>query len=321
MSTRSIGTLSPQGEAGAGTALRALVTGVSGWAGHGTATGLLAAGHQVVGFSRDPSRVPLAVPVVRGDAVTGEGLDEAFEGVDVAYHFMHSFESGHPEGFAARDRQGAENFVHAARAAGVERLIYCGVILPDGELSPHLRSRLEAEEIVRSATPTSLSLRASIVISARAPTFRFIMRMVEATSLIVHSPASSELWQPIDGRDVASCMVAAATWAGAAGQAIDIAGPDVIRFVEISERVAEALGIEAGVVETPHLDPDVAARELTKVTGDDPGLIKPSLETLAAGGLVARHDGAQLLGIKAQYGVDAAIRHAVDEYKTPAVAH
>ena len=44
------------------------------------------------GFARSPERVALDVPVVAGDAVSGEGLAEALDGVDVAYFLIHGME-------------------------------------------------------------------------------------------------------------------------------------------------------------------------------------------------------------------------------------
>src|SRR4051812_8721757 len=101
--------------------MRILVTGITGYVGSALAPRLLAAGHEVVGFARDPSRVALDVGVVRGDAVAGAGLDEALEGVDVAFYLIHSMEPGSEDGYDARDRRAAENFAAAAGRAGLGR--------------------------------------------------------------------------------------------------------------------------------------------------------------------------------------------------------
>jgi signal transduction histidine kinase len=48
--------------------MRILVTGVSGFAGAALVPRLLADGHELRGFARDPARVRVDLPVVRGDA-------------------------------------------------------------------------------------------------------------------------------------------------------------------------------------------------------------------------------------------------------------
>src|SRR3954471_20248317 len=95
-------------------AMRALVTGTSGFVGAALVPRLQADGHEIVGFARDPARVHVDVPVVRGDAGSGEGLEGAQEGVDVAYFLIHSMEpAAAGEGFGPRARRPAANFAGA----------------------------------------------------------------------------------------------------------------------------------------------------------------------------------------------------------------
>ena len=72
--------------------MNVLVTGIGGYIGTLIARALLGRGHDVRGFSRRPDRIDLDVPVIGGDAVTGDGLELALEGVDVAYFLIHSME-------------------------------------------------------------------------------------------------------------------------------------------------------------------------------------------------------------------------------------
>src|SRR4051794_30431974 len=102
--------------------MNVLVTGVTGAIGADLAPRLIAAGHRVRGFARDPARVAVAGldGVVRGDAVTGAGLGEALRGIDVAYFLIHSMEAAAQTdgGFAERDRLAAAAFGQAASAGG-----------------------------------------------------------------------------------------------------------------------------------------------------------------------------------------------------------
>src|SRR4051794_5962673 len=153
--------------------MNVLVTGVTGAIGADLAPRLIAAGHRVRGFARDPSRVAVAGlhGVVRGDAVTGAGLGEALRGIDVAYFLIHSMEAAAQTdgGFAERDRLAAAAFAQAASAAGVRRVVYLGGLVPrDTGVSPHLASRLEVEEALLGAAPEGVALRASIVIGGGA---------------------------------------------------------------------------------------------------------------------------------------------------------
>lgn len=84
---------------------------------------------------------------------------------------------GVESGFEALDRQGAENFAEACRAAGVKRIIYLGGLSDaHATLSPHLRSRLEVGEILRKSGVPTWEFRASIIIGSGSLSFEIILR-------------------------------------------------------------------------------------------------------------------------------------------------
>src|SRR5437870_4958151 len=100
--------------------MNVLVTGVSGYIGSLLVPRLRRKGHDIRGMARHPERVADAgVPIFKADAVSGEGLDQAFEGVQVAYYLIHSMEHADADGFVDRDRLAAERFTAAATSAGV----------------------------------------------------------------------------------------------------------------------------------------------------------------------------------------------------------
>jgi uncharacterized protein YbjT (DUF2867 family) len=296
--------------------MRILITGASGSIGAALAPALARAGHDLRGFARDPARVPLDIPVVRGDAVTGAGLDEALDGIDVAYFLMHSME-GSDATFEARERATARNFVAAAERAGVRRAVYLGGIVPAGRpLSRHLRSRLEVERLLLAGMPEAVALRASIVIGASSRSFRFLVRLVERMSVIALPAWREHRTQPIDIRDVRAFLVAAATTPHAAGGlALDIAGPDVLTYGEMIGRIADLMlvrrpQLRIGRDATPIVAPIAAA-----IAGEDPGFIGPLMESLSTD-LLPRDDRAPaLLGVRL-HSFGRAVERALREWES-----
>ena len=69
-------------------------------------------------------RVGSGIEVVPGDLLDRESLERAMEGIHTAYYLVHSMGTSH--GFEETDRQAAENFAAAARAQGIQRIIYLG---------------------------------------------------------------------------------------------------------------------------------------------------------------------------------------------------
>ena len=292
--------------------MRILVTGITGYVGAALAPRLLAAGHDVVGYARNPSRVTLDVPVVAGDAVAGTGLDEAFDGARVAYYLIHSMEPG-DQRFDVRDRAAAQNFAAAAQRAGVERVVYLGGLVPPDRVgSLHLRSRLEVEETVLAATPTSVALRASVVVGPRSRSFRFLVRLVERLRLLPLPPWRDFRTRPIDGRDVLAFLVAAATSTAAAGKSLDIAGPDVLTYGEVVERIAEHLLVGRAPVRLPFNATPLASRVAATIAGEDHALIGPLMEGLEGDLLPRDMRAPELLGVRL-HSFDAAVERALRE--------
>jgi len=297
--------------------MQILVTGTSGYIGAAVCAPLLAAGHDVRGFARNPSRVTVDVPVVQGDAVAGEGLDEALEGVDVAYFLIHSMEQASAaEGFEALDRRAARNFAAAAAKAGVRRVIYLGGLLTqDKPLSPHLRSRLEVEEILLASVPEALALRASIVIGARSRSFRFLVRLVERAPLLPLPAWRNNRTRPIDGRDVLAFLTKAAESPAIEGAlSLDIAGPDTLTYGELIDRIRDSMLVPRPQISVNLTMNAVASRVAAAIAGEDPALIGPLMESLESDLLPRDERAAALIGVRL-HRFDAAVERALRDWE------
>jgi len=292
-----------------------LVTGVTGYIGSVIAPALQRAGHDVRGFARHPDRVTLDIPVIGGDAVTGEGLKRALDDVEVAYFLIHSMERADDETFSVRERTAAERFAQAATDAGVRRIVYLGGPVPDGPRSAHLSSRLAVEAILLGAVEDSVALRASIVIGARSRSFRFLVRLVERLPVLGLPAWRTNRTAPIDGRDVLDFLVSSATVPQAGGQSLDIAGPDVLRYGEMVERIRDLMLVGRPTVCLPFSLTPIASKLAAAVAGEDPALIEPLMEGLEDT-LLPRDDRANaLLGVRPR-SYDRAVEHALREWET-----
>jgi uncharacterized protein YbjT (DUF2867 family) len=210
----------------------------------------------------------------------------------------------------------ATKFAAAARAAGVARVIYLGGLVPAGkEASLHLASRLEVERLLHDAAPASVALRASIVIGARSRSFRFLVRLVERVPVMALPAWRGFRTQPIDARDVLAFLLAAATTEHAEGAlSLDIAGPDIVTYGELVERIRDALLLGRPPVRLGFNLTPVASRVAAAIAGESIELVGPLMEGLN-GDLLPRDDrAAELLGVRL-HPLDAAIERSLRDWE------
>ena len=293
-----------------------LLTGASGYVGGRLLRRLVEEGRTVRALARTPERVDYlpGVEAVEGDLLTGAGVERALEGIRTAYYLVHSMEAG-DDHFAGRDRRAAAAFGAAAAAAGVERIVYLGGIAPAARPSPHLASRLEVEDILLDAVPGSTALRASIVIGAGSSSFRVLVRLVERLRVLPLPRWRTNRTQPIDERDVIDYLARTPLVPAAAGRSLDVAGPDVVSYAEMIERIAELMGVGRlpvglGASLTPPASAVVAA-----VSGQPLELVRPLMESLESDILPREPNVApRLYGLRLR-PFERAVEHALAEWE------
>jgi uncharacterized protein YbjT (DUF2867 family) len=122
--------------------------------------------------------------------------------------------------------------------------------------------------------------------------------------------------QPIDERDVVEFLARTPQVPGAAGRSLDVAGPDVMTYGRMIERIAEEMGVgrmplSLGVSLTPPASAVVAA-----VTGQPVELVRPLMESLETD-LLPRDAGEApaLYGIR-PHRFGRAVEHALAEWES-----
>jgi uncharacterized protein YbjT (DUF2867 family) len=298
-----------------------LVTGATGYIGGRLIDRLLRDGRPVRALARDASRIEPrgSMEVAEGDVVAGKGLREALDGVETAYYLIHSMApAADGAGFADLDRRAAGNFADAATAAGVERVVYLGGLLPPADaarpLSQHLSSRLEVERILLDAAPRSTAFRASIVIGARSSSFRLLVRLVERLRVLPFPAWRENRTAAIAEVDAIEYLARAAQEPRAAGKSLDIAGPDVMSYGAMIEHIADALGVGRLPIPLPASQTAAASAVVAAVVGAPIELVRPLMQSLETD-LLPRDDQAQEIFGLHRHSFDRAVEHALREWE------
>lgn len=268
-----------------GSAPRVLVLGATGYIGGRLTPRLRNAGYRVRVLARDAARAA-SFPwgpdceIVEGSADDADAVAEAMEDVDVVYYLIHSMSAG--KSFEESDERAATTVADAAAGAGVGRIVYLGGLHPDdAKLSPHLRSRVRVGEIfLRSGVPT-LVLQAGVVIGSGSASFEMIRHL---TDVLPYMPAPK--WvrnriQPIAVRDVLHYLLGAARVGADVNRAVDIGGPDVLRYGQMMNGYAVEAGLpQRAIAALPVLTPGLASHWVNLVTPVPRSIARPLVASL-----------------------------------------
>ncbi len=261
-----------------------LVSGASGYIGPQLVPALLQAGHYVVCMGRDARQLTRKflrrVSVVEADALKPGTLDGIFRGVDVAYYLIHSLGAGE-RSFRRADQTAARNFATAAKAAGVERIIYLGGLGDrKSQLSTHLLSRQETSEALRQFGPPLTEFRSAVVIGAGSTSFEMLRYLTERVPIMICPRWVTTRIQPIAIDDVISYFVAALEVPESAGQTIDIGSPSLETYRTMMLKYAAHRGLRRPLIQVPVLTPRLSSYWVDLFTPISPSISRPLIEGL-----------------------------------------
>jgi len=246
-----------------------LLTGATGYVGGRLLAALEASGRNVRCVVRCPEnlrgRVAATTEVVRGDVLEPASLPAALASVKTAIYLVHAM--GSSGSFVDEDRRAAESFGRAARAAGVERIVYLGGLGDhDAPLSEHLQSRHEVGDVLRESGVPVIELRASIVIGSGSLSFEMIRALVERLPVMITPRWVAMPAQPIAIADLLQYLLAAIEMSPAGNPVFEIGGADRVSYGDMMHEYARQRGLRRLMIRVPVLTPRLSSLWLGLVT-------------------------------------------------------
>lgn len=240
--------------------MKVLVTGATGYVGGRLVPRLLEEGHEVrTTTTRPDADGPWwsdSVETVEMDVGDPEQVDAAVEGVDAVYYLIHGMGG---EDFVQQDREAAQNVARAIERHGTSRVVYLSGIVPPvdrDELSDHITSRREVEQILTDSPATAITLRAAVLIGSGSTSFEIIRQVSERLPVqTVPTWMDSEV-QPIALVDAIEALVGALT-VEAGSRSYDLGGSERLRYAALLDRYADIAELDRVQVAVPFVPADL----------------------------------------------------------------
>ena len=266
-----------------------LVTGATGYVGGRLVPRLLGEGHRVRAMGRSMEKLKARswaaqpmVDLIEGDVLDRDFLKRACQGCWAAYYLVHSMKH-EARDFAGTDRSAALNMVWAAGEAGLNRMIYLGGLVPEGQaLSPHLESRAEVGRILASGPVPVTILRAAMILGSGSASFEIMRYLMDRLPVLVVPRWINNRVQPISIRNVLGYLAGCLDHDEVLGETFDIGGPGVLSYAELFQIYAEEAGLpRRWIIPVPFMSPRLGSYLVHLFTPVHASISRPLAEGLS----------------------------------------
>lgn len=264
--------------------MKILLTGATGYIGKRLLPRLIREGHEVVCGVRDPSRFqppPSLKPhleTITLDLLKPETLKNIPKDIHAAYYLVHSMSTS--SDYTALEEASAKNFRTAIEHTEAEQVIYLSGIINGEELSTHLKSRKNVEELLGQGTYHLTTLRAGIIIGSGSASFEIIRDLVEKLPVMIAPKWLNTRCQPIGITDVLAFLCRVLGHEKTYGRNFDIGGPDVLTYKDMLLGFAKERGLKRWIGTVPVMTPRLSSYWLYFVTSTSYNLASSLVQSM-----------------------------------------
>ncbi len=213
---------------------------------------------------------------------------EALKGVDYALYLVHSMQPStrlNQGSFEDTDLLLADNFSIAAEECKLKQIVYVGGILPkdDKNISMHLRSRYEVEQVLGSRQTPLTAIRAGIIIGPGGSSFNIVQKLVKNLPIMACPSWTKSNNQPVD---LITSMAAINEVMGNKKffhKHIEIGGKEVVTYMKVLQLTAKYMNKKRWIFSIPFFSLGMSKLWVGLFSGSSSNFVSPLIESL-------RHD-------------------------------
>jgi uncharacterized protein YbjT (DUF2867 family) len=213
---------------------------------------------------------------------------EALNEVDYALYLVHSMQPStrlNQSNFEDTDLLLADNFSRAAETCELKHIVYVGGILPKDNLniSKHLQSRFEVEQVLGSRTTPLTTLRAGIIIGPGGSSFRIVKKLVQNLPIMACPEWTKSKNQPVDLRVALKSIDQIFGDENYYNIPIEIGGSEIVTYMDILKITAREMKKKRWIFSIPFFSLGMSKLWVGLFSGSNSNFVSPLIESL-------RHD-------------------------------
>ncbi len=283
--------------------MKILLTGANGYIGMRLLPQLLDMGHEIICAVRDSKRLSVddetrgKLQIVEIDFLQDPVAGILPRDIDVAYYLIHSMSSS-TSNFDEKEAIAARNFNAYMRDTHIKQVIYLSGIVNEDQLSKHLQSRKNVEDILFEGPFNLTVLRAGIIVGSGSSSFEIIRDLCEKLPVMITPKWVLTKTQPIAIRDVIEFLTRVIGRSDTLNQSFDIGGPNVLTYKEMLQKYAKARGFRNWIFTVPVMTPKLSSYWLYFVTSTSFKLAMNLVDSMKMEVIARDNSLEELLGIQ-----------------------
>jgi uncharacterized protein YbjT (DUF2867 family) len=279
-----------------------LLTGATGYIGQRLLPQLLFQGHNVYCCVRDKNRFHTNfksdnIFIIEVDFLKRETLENIPDHIDIAYYLIHSMSTS-VGNFSEMEGICAKNFKDRIEKTRAKQVIYLSGIVNETQLSEHLSSRKNVEDILNSSSYALTTLRAGIIIGSGSASFEIIRDLVEKLPVMVTPRWLRTKSQPIAVRNVLEFLSGVIDRSETYNKSFDIGGNEILQYVDMLLGYASARGLKRHIFIIPLMTPKISSYWLYFITSTSYALAQNLVNSMKIEVVCKPNNLAELLDIK-----------------------